>query len=79
MPDKINFPFVEKEGKFFAPVVVTEPTYRIDNGAFVADGTRIVSGIKGVYSQVRMTLSGDRAGRKAELFAVNTEAVHSSN
>ncbi len=79
MADRLNFPFVEKEGKFFAPIVSTEPKYIVQGGAVVESGSRIVGGIKGVYAQVRMTLPSTASGTKAELFAVNSEAVNSSN
>ena len=73
------FNFVEKEGKFFAPVVNTATNYVVRDGAVVEDGTKIVSGIKGVYAQVRITLPVENAGSKSELFALNTEMFISSN
>lgn len=76
---KLNFPFVEKEGKFFAPIANTEPKYAVVNGAVAEVGTKIVSGIKGVYAQVRISLPVENAATKSELFALNTEAVYSSN
>ena len=78
MAEKLNFPFVEKEGKFFAPVVSTEPKYKVENGAVVTDGVKIVSGIKGVYAQVRISLPIENAANKSELFAISSEAVNSS-
>ena len=32
----IKFPFKEKEGKYFAPIVSQETTYKVSNGAVVA-------------------------------------------
>ncbi len=79
MADRLNFPFVEKEGKFFAPIVSSETKYKVENGEVVEDGSRIVGGIKGVYAQVRLSLPVETSNNKAELFAVNSEAVNSSN
>ncbi len=88
MADKLNFPFVEKEGKFFSPIVSMEPVYRITDlrdgqGELISNptpsGSRVVGGVKGVYAQVRMILPTAVSGNKAELFAVNSEAVNSSN
>ena len=44
----IKFPFKEKEGKYFAPIVSEETTYKVENSAVVADSTKLVSGVKGV-------------------------------
>ena len=33
----IKFPFEEKEGKYFAPIVSEETTYKVSSGAVVAD------------------------------------------
>lgn len=73
------FRFIEKEGKWFSPVTSTKPKYRVQGGAVVEDGTSIVSGIKGVYGKVRISLDEGFRGQESELFAINTEAVHSSN
>ena len=73
------FNFREKEGKWFTPVTSTKNRYIVQGGVVVQSGTTIVSGIKGVYGKVRLTLDEDFRGTKSELFAVNTEAVHSSN
>jgi hypothetical protein len=40
----IKFPFKEKEGKYFAPIVSQETTYKVSNGAIVADADKLVSG-----------------------------------
>ena len=79
MAERVGFPFVEKEGKFFAPIVGSEPNYAVVNGAVVQQGTKVVSGIKGVYAQVRVTLPSAVAGSKSELFSVNSETIYSSN
>lgn len=79
MATRLNFPFVEKEGKHFAPIVSSEPNYAVVNGEVVEQGRKIVSGIKGVYAQVRISLPTSVAGTKSELFSLNTEAVNSSN
>ena len=79
MSNIINFPFEEKEGKYFAPIVSEQTTYKVVNGAIVADSTKLVSGIKGAFAKVRLTLPIDKAGSKTELFALNSEAVNSSN
>ena len=76
---KLQFPFEEKEGKFFAPIVHTEPNYVVRDGAVVQDGNKIVGGIKGVYATVRIELPASVAGNDAELFALNTEFFQSSN
>ena len=78
MAERLNFPFVEKEGKHFAPIVSREDVYGIDGTTVRVTGQRVVSGIKGVYAQVRMVLPTTASGTRSELFSVNTEAVHSS-
>ena len=45
----IKFPFQEKEGKYFAPIVSQQTTYKVNNGAVVADATKLVSGVKGAF------------------------------
>ena len=73
----IDFPFVKKEGKYFKPLVFTEPIYEYQNGVIVDSGqTREKSGIKGVYNNVRFR---NTSTEKAELFAINTENYISSN
>ena len=77
MPSIFNF--VTKEGKHFAPIVNEIPNYVVENGAVVQQGNKIVSGARGVFSKVKMEITGETAGQKAELFAVNTEAFKSSS
>ena len=76
MANKLQFPFVKKEGKYFAPIVQTVPKYEVINGAVDEVGTTIRGGVKGTYAQVRMSLNSTN---KAELFALNTEMFGSSN
>lgn len=76
---RVNFPFDQKEGKFFAPIVSTEPNYVVQNGAVVQSGEKIVGGVKGVFAKVRIELPVAQAGSPSELFAVNTEMFRSSN
>lgn len=76
---KVQFPFVEKEGKFFAPIVSTVPNYIVSNGAIVQSGDKIVGGVKGVFAKVRLELPASAAGSRSELFAINTEMFRSSN
>ena len=73
---KLQFPFVQKEGKYFAPIVQTVPKYEVQNGAVVENGTTIRGGVKGVYAKVRLSIT---TGDEAELFAINTEMFQSSN
>ena len=75
----IKFPFQEKEGKYFAPIVSEQTTYKTNNGAVVADANKLVSGVKGAFMKVRIKLTGTNAQTQKELFAVNSEAVNSSN
>ncbi len=79
MSDIINFPFEEKEGKYFTPIVSEQITYKVVDGTIVTDSKELKAGIKGVFAKVRLTLSPDNADIKKELFALNTEAVNSSN
>ena len=79
MSNIINFPFEEKEGKYFTPIVSEQSTYKVVDGAIVADSTELIAGIKGVFARVRLTLSANNAETKKELFAINSEAVNSSN
>ena len=72
----IEFPFVKKEGKYFKPLVFTEPIYEFLAGEIVDSGrTREKSGIKGFFNNVRFRNSSTT---KAELFAINTENYISS-
>ena len=75
----ITFPFKEKEGKYFAPIASQETTYKLQSGSVVADSTKLVSGVKGIFIKVRIKLPAANANEKAELFAINSEAVNSSN
>jgi len=79
MATVVDFPFQKKEGKFFAPLVSSEPDYIVVNGVIQANGNKIISGIKGAYARIRLTLPVANAGTKKELYALNTEAVNSSN
>lgn len=74
----IKFPFEAKEGKYFAPIVSEETTYKVSNGAIIADATKLVSGTKGTFMRTRIKLPTDKSINKAELFAINSEAVYSS-
>ena len=75
----IDFPFQKKEGKYFTPIVSEETTYKLENGVIVVDSTQLVSGIKGAFMSVRLTLPSAEALAATELFALNSEAVFSSN
>ena len=75
----ITFPFKEKEGKYFAPVVSQENTYKVSGGVVIQDSTKLVSGIKGAFVKIKFVLPAADATTKKELFAVNTESVYSSN
>ena len=75
----IKFPFQKKEGKYFSPIVSEETTYKVSNGAVVADATQLVAGIKGTFDEVKLTLPAATAGTKTKLFSVNSESVNSSN
>ncbi len=79
MSNLVDFPFEKKEGKFFAPIVSEEPDYIVVNGAIQANGNKIVSGIKGAFAKIKLTLPIANASAKKELFAMNAEAVNSSN
>ena len=78
MSTLINFPFQKKEGKYFAPIVSPETTYKVESGVVVADATKIVNGLKGAYSLVKFVLPIAKASVYSELFAVNSQAVYSS-
>ena len=75
----IKFPFQKKEGKFFAPIVSQETTYKVSNGAVVTDATQLVAGVKGTFAEFKLTLPAATAGTKTKLFSINSEAVNSSN
>ncbi len=79
MSNLVDFPFQKKEGKFFAPIASEEPDYIVVNGAIQANGNKIVSGIKGAFAKIKLTLPAANANVKKELFAMNAEAVNSSN
>ena len=73
----VDFPFVKKEGKYFKPLVFTEPIYEFQNGEIVDSGrTREKSGIKGFYNNVTLR---NTSTESAELFAINSENYISSN
>ena len=74
MPSIFNF--VEKEGKFFTPIVYNQDNIAVVNGVLQNMGPVQAAGVKGVFAKVRM-VSTDRT--EAELFAVNTEFYNSSN
>ena len=75
----VTFPFQEKEGKYFAPISSSEPNYIVVNGVLTATDNKIISGIKGAFALIKLTLPVANAGIKKELFALNAEAVNSSN
>jgi|TARA_B100000212_G_scaffold136563_1_gene102820 flagellar basal body-associated protein FliL len=75
----ITFPFKKKEGKYFAPIVSQQTTYKVSAGAVAANTTKLVSGVKGAFMKVRLKLTGTNAQTKKELYAINSEAVNSSN
>ena len=75
----VTFPFQEKEGKYFAPISSSEPNYIVVNGTLTQTDNKIVSGIKGAFALVKLTLPSTQANVKKELFALNSEAVNSSN
>ena len=79
MSNLVDFRFQKKEGKFFAPIASEEPDYIVVNGAIQANGNKIVSGIKGAFAKIKLTLPTANASAKTELFAMNAEAVNSSN
>jgi len=79
MADLVTFPFEKKEGKYFSPIVSEQIKYKVENGAVVEDGKELISGIKGAFAIAKIILPVVNASVKKELFAVNTEAVNSSN
>ena len=46
----VNFPFQEKEGKYFAPISSSEANYIVVNGSLTQTDDKIISGIKGSYA-----------------------------
>jgi hypothetical protein len=74
----VTFPFQEKEGKYFAPISSSEPNYIVVNGTLIQTDNKIVSGIKGAFANIKLNLPIANAGTKKELFALNSEAVYSS-
>ncbi len=79
MADLVTFPFEKKEGKYFSPIVSEQIKYKVENGAVVEDGKELISGIKGAFAIAKIILPVVNASVKKELFAINTEAVNSSN
>jgi hypothetical protein len=75
----VTFPFQEKEGKYFAPISSSEPNYIVVSGSLTQTDNKIVSGIKGAFASIKLTLPIANASTKKELFALNAEAVNSSN
>ena len=78
MATVVTFPFQNKEGKYFAPISSSEPDFKVVSGAIVANGDKIISGIKGAFAKIKLTLPVANAATKKELFALNAEAVYSS-
>ena len=60
------------------PIVSEETTYKVSSGAVVADATKLVAGTKGTFMRIRLKLPVDKSINKAELFALNSETVYSS-
>jgi hypothetical protein len=79
MADLVTFPFIKKEGKYFAPISSSEPNYIVVNGVLTQTDDKIVSGIKGAFALIKLTLPIANASTEKELFALNAEAVNSSN
>ena len=78
MATVITFPFQEKEGKYFAPISSSEPNYIVVNGVLTATDNKIISGIKGAFANIKLTLPVANASIKKELYALNAETVFSS-
>ena len=74
----VTFPFQNKEGKYFAPISSFEPNYIVVNSVLTPTDNKIVSGIKGAYANIKLTLPVANAGVKKELYALNAETVFSS-
>jgi len=79
MATVVTFPFQNKEGKYFAPISSSEPNYIVVNGVLTQTDNKIVSGIKGTFALIKLKLPVANAGTQKELFALNAEAVNSSN
>ena len=79
MGNLVTFAFQNNEGKYFAPIASEEPTYIVVNGVIQANGNQIISGIKGAFALIKLKLPVANAGTQRELFALNTEAINSSN
>ena len=75
MAEKLNTEFVRREGKFFSSILSTEPNYVVQNGAVVEDGVKVMTGAKGVFMKVRVSIN---TPDRASLFSINTEAFNSS-
>jgi len=78
MANLVTLPFQKKEGKYFAPIASEEPSFVVVSGAIVANGNKIVSGIKGVFATIKLKLPIANASVKKELFALTSESVYSS-
>jgi hypothetical protein len=78
MATVVTFPFQNKEGKYFAPISSSEPNYIVVNGVLTQTDDKIVSGIKGAFALIKLTLPVANAGTQKELFAFNSQAVYSS-
>ena len=78
MADLVTFPFQEKEGKYFAPISSSEPNYIVVGGVLTPTDNKIVSGIKGAFAEIKLTLPIANASNKKELFSFNSQAVYSS-
>jgi|TARA_R110000787_G_scaffold188757_1_gene300519 hypothetical protein len=74
----VTFPFQKKEGKYFTPISSSEPDYIVVNGVITANGNTIISGTKGAYANIKLTLPIANASTKKELFALNSQAIYSS-
>ena len=64
----VTFPFQEKEGKYFAPISSSEPNYIVVSGSLTQTDNKIVSGIKGAFASIKLTLPIANASTKKELF-----------
>ena len=71
--------FNQKALKYFTPIVSQQTVYTAKAGAVAASSTKLVAGVKGVFMKVRLKLTGTNAQTQKELFAINSEAVNSSN
>ena len=76
MAEKLDFPFVKKEGKYFSSILSTEDSYSVQNGEVVTvPNGKVVSGVKGAFMKVRLSVN---TTEEAELFSVNSEMFPSS-